>query len=47
MERFLGFVQGDGLSALLLDVELEVVLEVAADTLEATAKEKKKTQPLR
>lgn len=32
VERFLGFVQGDGLSALLLDVQLEVVLEVAAHT---------------
>lgn len=32
LERFLSFVQGDRLSALLLDVQLKVVLEVAANT---------------
>lgn len=32
LDRFLGFVQGDGLSALLLNVDLQVVLQVTADT---------------
>lgn len=32
VEGFLGLVQGDGLSALLLDVQLQMVLEVTANT---------------
>lgn len=32
VERFLGFVQGDGLSAPLLDVQLQMVLQVTANT---------------
>lgn len=32
VERFLGFVQCDGLSALLLDVQLQMVLQVAANS---------------
>ncbi len=32
VERFLGLVQGDGLSALLLDVQLQMVLQVTANT---------------
>lgn len=32
LERLLSFVEGDGLSALLLDVQLKVVLKVAANT---------------
>ena len=32
VERFLCLVQGDGLSALLLDVQLQMVLQVTANT---------------
>lgn len=32
VNRFLSFVQGDGLSALLLDIQLQVVLQVTANT---------------
>lgn len=32
VERFLGLVQGDGLSALLLDVQLQMILQVTANT---------------
>lgn len=31
LERFLGFVQGDGLRALLLNINLQMVLQVAAN----------------
>lgn len=32
VERFLGLVQGDWLSALLLDVQLQMILQVTANT---------------
>jgi len=35
-ERFLGLVQGDGLSALLLDVQLQMILQVTANAWETT-----------
>lgn len=31
-ERFLGLVQGDGLSALLLDIQLQMILQVTANS---------------
>lgn len=38
VERFLGFVEGDGLRALLLYIQLQMVLQVTANPWEITGR---------